>query len=627
MNASVVDRPLSRLLALVGSLFLALTLAACGGSGAGAGGSGVAATTKAASMTLLSSEGSLNSDGRTSATITAIVKNSQNVALANQTVSFSTTDPGATLEIGSLVTDATGRVTAKLTVDDQSVRDVSILARSGEIERTIAIPVVGNSLTISGSNNIVFNSPTDFSLSLRDSGGNPIAGKVVTISSVAGNTIQPAAPVTDALGQAAFTVTGVTEGPDTLTATAQGVTTAFSATVSGTQLSYATPARDAEVDVNTATPVTVTLIENGVPLNNQLVSFSATRGSFPGSSTATTNSSGQATVQIQSVSSGFATITATSPAGVTSSRRIEFVSRIPSKISVQPSPSVIGANLDVTGTNASQLIAVVKDSADNPVKGVRVDFSLVSDPSNGRIEPGFGITDSYGTATASFIAGPNPTGPGQVIIQSKVTSAPTITSNTSLTVSRLELSIEMGTGNNIESTNTDTTYKMPWIALVTDSSGNPVPNARVIVAIEPISYAKGQWIDAAGRWAQDVTVTCPNEDTNINKTLDAGEDINGNAQLDPGNQAAAVIESAGAVTDSNGIVEISVIYAQGAGKWTQMRLRVTITTASGATEGDADTTFWLPVLSADVASTDVAPPGADAPNSPYGTAAVCTDPN
>ena len=41
----------------------------------------------------------------------------------------------------------------------------------------------------------------------------------------------------------------------------------------------------------------------------------------------------------------------------------------------------------------------------------------IADPSSGRIEPGFAMTDSSGAATSSFIPGPNSTGPDQVILR------------------------------------------------------------------------------------------------------------------------------------------------------------------------------------------------------------------
>src|SRR5690606_12319231 len=139
-----------------------------------------------------------------------------------------------------------------------------------------------------------------------------------------------------------------------------------------------------------------------------------------------------------------------------------------------------------------------RDADDNPVKNVRVNFSSIADPSSGRIEPGFAITDSSGAATSSFIPGPNSTGPDQVILQASLHShAGGPAATTRLTAARQELSVVIGTGNTIEEPDA-TTYRMPWTALVTDSSGAPVSNAEVAVQLEPLGFRTGEWISGGG---------------------------------------------------------------------------------------------------------------------------------
>lgn len=633
-------RSLQRLLALCAAGLVAAALSACGGSGAGAAGSAnnVATSSQAASLALISDKTQLASDGRETATLTAIVKSPTNVSLANQGVTFATTDPGVTLQVDRAVTDATGRVEATLSITDRSVRNVVVTARSGSIVEDISIAVVGTVLSVSGSSTIVFNAPTEFSVSLRDSGNNPVRDALVVVTSDGGlNTIRPALRSdgtrppdirTDAQGQAVFEVIGQVAGADTLRARSQGAEATFSAVVSGTQLVFGTPAPSAEVNVAAAsTPVTVNLVENGAPASGQSIQFSLTRGSFVGPASAITDAAGNATVQIASTTSGVSTITATAPSGTTSTRRVEFVSTNPTKVNLQPSPAVVGANIEASGTNASQLIAVVRDANDNPVKGVRVNFTSVADPSNGRIEPGFGITDSFGTATVSFVAGPNPTGPGGVQVQASVVSANPITpATTTLTVSQLELSVRIGTGNEVAEEGV-TAYRMPWVAIVADSSGNPVANALVTAAVEPVEFRKGFWTAGQTRWEIQPgnTTVCPSEDLNLNGRLDPGEDADSDGQLDPGGSTVARVTSASSRTEADGSAELDLLYPKSVGAWTRVRLRVTITTTAG-TEDAAVETFWLPVLLEDIA-VSVSPPGANAPASPYGSVLNCADPN
>lgn len=658
MDALFANRAWQRLATLCSVVLATLVLASCGGSGAGANGIGATASLKAAALALITSEPSLGSDGRTSATLTAIVKNDLNVSLPGEQVVFSTTDPGANLQVVSNVTDDTGQATAILTISDRSVRTIQVTAASGTIQQTINIPVVGTSVSISGSNTIVFDSPTQFSVSVRDSGGGPVSGVPVTITSSANNDLVPSVVNTDALGQASFQVIGRTQGSDTISASAQGVTESITVTVSGTQLAFvnrcevgqvSTPldpcaqtgdpqspdpddATTLDLPVNVSHPLRVILIDNGAPVGGATVSFAATRGTLVASS-AVTDGNGMATVNISSTSAGISTLTATAPGGTTSTMQIDFVSTTPTKIDIQASPAVVGANLDPGGTRAAQLIAIVRDAADNPVKNQRVDFSSVTDPSNGRIEPGFGITDSFGVATVSFIAGANPTGPDGVTVRAELPGLG-ILDQTTLTVSEIQLSVVMGTGNTINENTSETAYIMPWVAAVADSSGNPVENAQVTVAVESTQYRKGRWIpDPVGSgWILDMPnmTVCPSEDFNRNGRRDPGEDDhptfgNNNGILEPGSPSLATVVGDG-TTDENGLADITLTYPKSAGAFTEVLLKVTMTTTAG-TEGTAEEQFWLPVLGQDVASATVNPPGANAPNGPYGVAADCTNPN
>jgi hypothetical protein len=476
---------------------------------------------------------------------------------------------------------------------------------------------------------------------------------------------------TDALGQATFVVVGRTQGVDTISASAQGVSESIAVTVSGTQLSFVNRCAPGQVSsavnpcaatgdpqspdpsdpttqdlpVNISHPLRVVLIDNGVPVSGATVNFASTRGTLS-ATTSLTDGNGMATVNIISPSAGISTLTATAPGGTTSTMQIDFVSTTPVKVDLQPSPSVVGANLDPGGTRSAQLIAVVRDNADNPVKNQRVDFSSISDPSNGRIEPGFGITDSFGVATVSFIAGANPTGPDQVELQAELPGLG-IQDTTTLTVSQIQLSVVMGTGNSIRQNDAETAYIMPWVAAVADSSGNPVENAAVVVAVLPTRYRKGQWIPdpISSGWAFDTSTQtiCVSEDRNGNGRLDGdfedepingidpdtganlGPTGNGNGILEPGNQALATVIGTGS-TDAAGLADIEIVYPKSAGIFTEVQLVVTMTTTAG-TEGKAEEVFWLPVRAQDVAAISTPPPGANAPFGPYGSSNTCFDDN
>lgn len=633
MNTHTLNQtPWTRLMAWGAMVLFALMTAACGGSGAGAGGgSGTSSgVTNASQMTLISSETSLGSDGKKSATITAIVKDESNRALNNQAVLFSSADPGVTLVgAGTGQTDESGSTSVSLSVTDRTVRDIIIVAETGSLIESISIPVVGTVLQINGSSTIVFNAATQYSVSLRDSGGNPITGADVSVASSNGNTVSQNSVTTDTQGQAVFEVTGTQEGSDVLTASAQGVTAAFETSVSGTQLTYSAPTPGFEITVDDTFPVAIQLIENGSPVSGRDIRFTVTRGLFVGSDTATTDGSGAASVNIISSTAGLTTITATevqggSSTGVTATRQAEFVSKSPTKLELQTSPSVVGANLSATGTNSSQLIAVVRDDNDNPVKNVRVDFTAIADPSNGRIEPGFGITDSFGTATASFIAGPTTTGFEAVQLQAKLSDNSAVNASASLTVSELELSVRMGTGNELVDTGSLVTYTMPWTTIVADSAGNPVENALITVALRSTQYRKGFWQVVDSSWTAVINETCVSEDGNNNGRLDTGEDTNLNGELDPGAVAVARVVEVNARTDENGLAAIEVTYPKTFGVWVEVEMLATITTVSG-TEATAKEVFFLTAASADLANITNTPPGSSGTTGPFGQSFSCAD--
>ena len=163
-----------------------------------------------------------------------------------------------------------------------------------------------------------------------------------------------------------------------------------------------------------------------------------------------------------------------------------------------------------------------------------------------------------------------------------------------------------------------------------DSAGNPVSNALVTVALQSVSYYKGEWSLAGGtEWVQTTTALCASEDDNLNGRLDGDEDLaisegNGNGELDPGAVAISRVLASNSRTDEDGLAEIEVVYPKTYGRWVAVKMQVTITTVSG-TEASADQEFILPMLAADVANPSVIPPGSRSPTGPFGKSGNCTD--
>jgi hypothetical protein len=622
---------LSRWLMRAGCVLASLALVACGGGGgAGAGGQGStgsgSSATGPASLVLLTSAPTIGSDGRSTATISAVVKDAGNRTMLNQDVVFSTTDVGATLQVNSQRTDLSGTATATLSISEPANREIAVRAVTGSLESTIRVAVTGTQLAISGPANLVAGAPNEYTVSLRNSAGSPIVGRAVSIASAAGNSLSAGSVVTDSAGQARVQVTGSRSGADTITASSTlGASASLSVQVSGTLLSFLAPTASSEPQVSTAVPIRVRYLIDGVAQVGQTVTFLSTRGTVT-STNVTTDAAGEASTTLSSPTAGLATLTALA-GSVSNTQRVEFVSRTASKISLQSSPASVGVNLSATGTNSSQLIAVVRDAADNPIKGATVSFSAIADPSNGRIEPATATTDSSGVASVAFFPGANSTGNRQIIVRAAVTAS-AISADTTLTASQQELVVRIGTGNQIE-TSEATRYIMPWTAAVTDSAGNPVVGAVVQASLVGVRFFKGRYFWTGAVWStrgatSDVVPwACESEDTNGNLRLDPGEDRDGDGALEPANVAVVRVVSTDGRTDASGFANIQVEYPREYANWTQVRLRVTITAIAG-TEVSSERTFSLPVLAADIGSETILPPGAA---SPFGVVGDCFVPN
>lgn len=630
--ANIKNGPGTRAAALF--LAVSLTLAACGGGGGagavGGGGSSATAASEVASLEVLKSTPTINSEGRDSVTLTVVAKNATNGVLANQPVTLTTTDTGARLSATTARTDGSGTATFTLTSSDPTNRTIRLDATSGPVGASASVDVVGTTLSINGPTAVVQGGTATYTIAVRNSAGAAVAGVPVKIESARANPVTPATATTDTNGQVVVAVVASSAQSDTVTVRASGASSSQELRVTPTAIALSTGANAAgEIEVGQPATVTVSLRDGGQPANGALVALTATRGAL--SAYQVTVSNGVATATIFSPSAGLSSIQATAPDGTIATANVEFVSRTPAKLSVQASPSVVGVNLaGATQPQTSQIIAVVRDGNDNPVKGATVNFSAV-DPSNGSLSPPSAITDRSGIASVVFTPGPTATGNNAIRITGSVagSSLPALTQVATLTAARRELSIAFGTGNELIKVD-ELFNEVPYGVIVTDSAGNPVPNVKVQASVAPVpgfAYAKGVWAlnPVSNKWEQHRSANCRNEDANANLLRDPGEDANGNGRLDPAPSDAGAVYFVGGVatTDSAGSAALRVRYLRDRSAWVQVRLSVSATVVAG-TEGFGSVDFWLPMRAEDVSNATVAPPGA---TSPFGESDSCFDPN
>ena len=589
---------------------------------------GGTAASAASTIDILASGNSMNSAPGSLISFLVTVKDRLNTALPAQTVTFSASSGTLSGANPSPVTGASGTIsTVTLSPGtDASNRYITVTAATGLVSKSIGVPVVGTTLTVSGPGAALLGStPQSFTVKASDSSGKPIVGASLAIASAKGNGISPSTVTTDSSGVGTFSFTASNTGADTLTATGLGATGKATVNVSNVDFSFVAPAVAASMNVGAANPVTVLYRVAGVGVAGQTVSFAATRGALSATTTVT-DAFGQATVNVSSTTAGPVTLSAqttTSSGTASTSLAAAFVATVPAALVLQANPSAVLPNAPGSTTNQSALTAVVRDAVGNPVQGQVVNFSAVADGSSGSISPGSATTDAYGVATAQFIAGPLSTATDGVQIRATVQSAATITGTASLTVNGSALFISIarsGTLTPIDST----TYQKDFSVYVTDATGAPAGNRVVTLSVWPTAYGKGNLVFPApsGPWSYAIgsPTVCPNEDINQNGNLDLvpAEDTNNNGKLDPGNPA---VITPSVTTDALGFASFTLRYGKNYAMWLSSQI-IAKSLVSG-TESRQLQNYDLEML-ADDATSPSAPANVI---SPFGTASVCTNPN
>ena len=618
-------------------------LAACGGAGAGAGGAGsdLFVASQPSQITLTADAPRLPTpDGSTSTVVTALVKDSGNNAVANQKVTFKSSDSGITLapEGSATVTDASGRMKVRVTLETAAGvsrgRTAMIEGSLASVSGKLDLPISGATLSIAGPESLAAGATGDYTLTLLDSAGKAASGVAVALTTTAGS-VSPGSVITTSAGQGSFRLTAAASGAATVSATATGldpVTRTVQFVGTDTPFRIIAPADNATVEINTAQSVQVELRRNGAAVVGESITLSTTRGLFSGQSSVSgvTDASGRFTASLSSSGVGQANLTALSGSSTTTSR-VNFVSRTPAKLSLSTDVSSLPVNTGGSSSSSTRLVATVRDANDNVVTGATVSFSAIADPSGGSIQPGTAVTDTSGQAVANFVAGPTSTGPGAVRLTAQVIGG-SVSADTqrALTVTAAALFLELGTGNSIAAPS-ETVYSMPWSVVVTDANRNPVPNARVTASLKAVAYRKGIWEFNATTWGTTIAGTCGSEDLNQNNLLDAGEDLNGNNKLDPGSPAAVQVVSSNGITGSDGLAALAITYPKSFGEWVEVVLQVTI--ASSGTESVVSRRFVLPAAAPDLDDPTVPPPnvGTRSPSNkytgPYGYVANCASPD
>lgn len=624
-----------------------LALASCGGTGSGplTGGQSQNNTPPpppppaSYNLTVLTSSPQIPSDGSKAATITALVRDSNNNVVKGITVDF-TADSGA-VTVTTATTGSDGTAVATLsTAGDPTNRDIKVTATAGASTATVDVSVIGTKLSMSGPSSMVQGDTQPYTVSLVDSAGTGISGQSVSITSAKDNTLNPSTFNTSTSGQGTFTMNAINSGTDTLTAAAAGMQATQTVSVSNDSFTFSAPAANSNVNIGTAATVTIVWKSSGAPMVGQTVNFSATRGTLSAAS-GVTDASGSASVTISSTTAGPSVISATSN-GVSAQLSINFIAITPSAIALQASPTTVATQ------GQSTITATVRDAAGNLVDGQTVDFTL-QDSTGGTLSAASAVTNAQGQAAVTYTAGATTSKTNGVSITGTVQSNSSITGSTALTVSGETVFLSLGTGNNVIEYSS-TQYELPYTVQAVDSSGNSVNGVTITFSVVSLGYGKGAMGWSGTVYTPEKTglfITEPNfaadhaagiasviaaedacntedadndgiEDDDYNG--DFGTKTPGQPVIYPGQVASTDVGSA--VTSTAGTASVNLIYPKDHAYWVAVRLTATATVQGAASSTSVD--FWLPGATADYTQQNNAPPG---PVSPYGIAVTCADPN
>ena len=558
-------------------------------------------------------------------------------------------------------------------------------------EQTLEIPVTGTAVrnVLASKTSVTDNETISISGQLVDGGGRAITNTRVTLLNNNQPLAIPIAANTDnagnfrvsvntaALGAAAngtYPLSVRVEGTDRNN---QRISQDFSLVtltqVDPNRLSLSlqrngTDVTNNELSVGNSGDVVVNL-PSDIPVGN-VVYLSTDRGTFGNGQSrlgVTVPESRQVTFGgLRSDAPGTARLTLTHNDNTLLNSTVSFISNDVQKLLLQVTNSTVSVN------GETNVIATVRDSNDAPIKNALVEFSIVADPSSGRLSSATALTNDSGVAQIAYFAGGVPTPVNGVEIRAAVNQVrigneytnvtrPQVASQR-LTVQSMATYIGFAFSDTLQVSADNIYYLQDGSIFVNNSVGQPAANQEVSIAVVPETYTVGLWRviprvpevpevrddngnvttpavpEQPARWGQSYfdntsgrsvqitgSASCLNEDSNGNGILDAGEDYNGDGQLTPINPITVLSRDGQQLgnnqtirTDSAGKLDFTIRYPKEYAQW--MTATVWVTTRVDGSEFRGQRTISLPLVQDDVTLDQTTSTGTR-PNtiSPFGT--------
>ncbi|MBV8037338.1 Ig-like domain-containing protein [Roseateles sp.] len=677
------------------------------GPGGGASSPSGAASAVAADLVVVLNKSTMTNSGSDSITATVTSVDTNRAAIGNVPVSFSVNAGAVVTPAGTGTDSKTGQLTAILTQgSNAAARPVTLTVTSGTVSQAVTFNIVQNStpgnpqaarLTLSLSAFSIDNSGSKVVVATAtaiDSNQNALSGIPVQLSVTDGPPLAAATPSsfviagssqTNASGQVSGTINIGSDHSNRqvmVTATSGALTSTAGFQVTGSQFTQATASPSVVTAGAANNKVQYTLSDvNGNPMRGIPITVTGNNGLASRSGTTDENGGYLFTYTAPNAPGGSLQINATA-GGVGSTVNVTIAggsttvpnATDPVSKTLNLSANVVPVNTATTN-NLVSVYAIFRDGSNAPINNVRVLFDAAGDNGTGAIgatdytkSPPLNnpvLSDATGTASTTYKPGAVSSPTNGVTIRacwktSDFAAGETVATcpagnllTTTLTIVSNPVSISIGTDNSITTGASGLTFVKKYAVLVVDSAGNPKSDVQITPSVDLGGYGKGYWDWNIGtkRWERAPAVgsvglfaaTCANEDLNRNGVIDAGEDINGNKQLDPRKSDVSITLVGATKTDANGVAVLQLEYTKNVGSWVKYKITVTaagvlsppayyplgepVALPSQAFPASIDdylyTYAWLPVAASDL-TTESPPPAFTF--SPYGKSSSCTDP-
>ncbi|MBA3393087.1 MAG: Ig-like domain-containing protein [Deltaproteobacteria bacterium] len=416
--------------------------------------------------------------------------------VAGVSVVFAVASGGGTLATTTATTNAMGQAQTTLTVGTTAGTNTVTASATGLSPVTFtATGTAGaaNQIAIVSGNNQSARVGTALAAPLvvgvKDANGNAVSGVSVAFAVASGGgSLSATTATTNAAGQAQSLLTlGTTAGTNTVTVTRAGLTgspvtfTAMGTVGTATQIALVSGNNQSTTAGSALAAPFVVAVKDaaGNPIPGFAVNFAvAAGGGTLSAASVVTNSLGQAqTTLTLGKTAGTNTVTANA-SGLTGSP-VTFTATGTAGAATQIA-IVSGNNQSATvGTAlAMPLVVGVKDANGNPVSGISVAFAVAT--GGGSLSATTATTNAAGQAQSTLTVGPTVTTNTVTVTRVGLTGSPI--TFTAMATSGAATQIALVSGNN-QSATAGSALAAPFVVVVKDAAGNPIPSFSVTFAV------------------------------------------------------------------------------------------------------------------------------------------------